>query len=101
VLAIALAGLGLTAGAAPLRADTARALANYQALLRGQKQLHDLTPTERAEVIEFDRQLRRERAVHPSETREDCKQRLSKGGTTALENNLVDLKCSQRPSRRD
>jgi hypothetical protein len=76
----------------------ARAVANYQALMRGSKRLEYLNGIERREVAEIDRQVRAER-VDPRTSREECiaEQTRARGGNlTDLATRIVDLACSQR-----
>lgn len=87
----------LMSAPAVAQADLGRTLYNYQQMLAGRKQLHDLSPAERAALLELDRWLRHE-GIGPSETKEQCKERLRSGAPTKLEEALLDLKCSQRPS---
>jgi len=75
-----------------------RALRNYRALLAGQKQLTDFSLRDRRDVIELDQWLRSHEGIVPSETKEQCKERLASTSPSALEEALLDLKCSQRPS---
>ena len=76
-----------------------RAKSNYELLLRGQKQLRDLSPAERAEVARLDALLR---APAP-EPRPSAEQRCRKdeiaragGAPSELELRIIGLKCSQR-----
>lgn len=94
-LAVVLAATSAaTPAAGQYRAD--RALKNYQALTRGTKQLHHLSPIEQEEVREVDRLLRREvdtrngkqRCIDDEITRSD-------GTVTYLERRVIELKCSQ------
>jgi hypothetical protein len=74
------------------------AIRNYRAILAGQKQLVDLPLGQRRDVIELDQWLRSQRhGIVPSETKAQCKARLGSPSPTALEDALLDLKCSQRP----
>ena len=72
---------------------------NHGQTLSGQRQLSDLTPQERLELLALQRQLRSEEGIGPSETRQQCKDRLASKAPTMLEGALLDLKCSQRASR--
>jgi len=75
-----------------------RAVANYQALVRGTKRLEDLDGIERREVAEIQRQIRAER-VDPRTSREECiaEQTRARGGNLSdLAARIVDLACSQR-----
>jgi hypothetical protein len=75
-----------------------RAVANYQALIRGTKRLADLDGIERREVAEIQRQIRAER-VDPRTSREQCiaEQTRARGGNLSdLAARIVDLACSQR-----
>jgi hypothetical protein len=78
--------------------DIERALRNYRAMLAGQRQLGDLTAPERLEILELERWLGSHNGIAPSETKEQCKERLRLQSTTELEEALLDLKCSQRPA---
>src|SRR3569623_2303521 len=75
----------------------ARAVANYQALLRGAKQLADLSPIARREVAEIQREIRAAK-VDPRTSREQCivEQTAARGGELSdLAARIVDLACSQ------
>ena len=76
----------------------ARAVANYQALLRGTKRLEDLDGIERREVAELQREIRA-MEINPGTSREQCiaEQTAARGGhLTDLAARIVDLACSQR-----
>ena len=87
----------LVATAEPTRPRLDGALQNYRAMVAGQRQLRDLTPQERVDLLELDRWLHSHDAIRSSETEDECKARLSSKSPTALEGALLDLKCSQRP----
>jgi hypothetical protein len=78
--------------------DVDTALRNYRALLAGQRQLADLPPKQRYDVIELDRWLRSQDGPSGPETKQQCKERLASRTPTRLEEALLDLKCSQRPA---
>ena len=80
------------------QADVDRAVHNYQLLLARQKQFYQLTPQERADVLELDRKLRSGETIRAKETKEQCIERLGSENPTHLEQALLDLKCSQRPA---
>jgi hypothetical protein len=76
----------------------ARAVANYQALRNGTKQLTDLNGIELREVREIDRRVRAER-VGRDGSRAQCiaEQTKARGGHLSdLAARIVDLACSQR-----
>ncbi|MEO6217330.1 MAG: hypothetical protein ABIO86_14975 [Sphingomonas sp.] len=76
----------------------ARAVANYQALVRGTKRLEDLDGIERREVAELQREIRAMN-INPRTPREQCiaEQTAARGGNpTDLAARIVDLACSQR-----
>jgi hypothetical protein len=76
----------------------ARAVANYQALLRGSKRLEDLDGIERREVAELQREIR-SLDIDPGTPREQCiaEQTAARGGNvTDLAARIIDLACSQR-----
>ena len=75
-----------------------RALANYRALLAGQKQLGDLNTPDRLDLLDLERWLGSQGGIVPSETKQQCKERLGSKSPTQLEEALLDLKCSQRPT---
>jgi len=75
-----------------------RALANYRAMLAGQKQLGDLNTPDRLDLLELERWLGSPGGIVPSETKQQCKERLGSKSPTQLEDALLDLKCSQRPT---
>jgi hypothetical protein len=100
--AIMVIGLGLellTATPAPPQPATERAISNYGLVLAGRRQLSELSLQVRLELIEHGRQLRSHQGGGPSETRQECKDRLTSNTPSRLEGALVDLKCSQRPSK--
>ena len=100
--AIMVIGLGmelLIATPAPPQPATERAISNYGLVLAGRRQLSELSLQERLELIELDRQLRAPQRALPSETRQECKDRLTSDTPSSLEGALVDLKCSQRSSK--
>ena len=80
------------------QSNVERALQNYRGMLAGKTQLYNLSPQERADVLELDRKLRSYQPIRKSETREQCKERLASASPTGLEEALLDLKCSQRPA---
>jgi hypothetical protein len=76
----------------------ARAVANYQALLRGTKRLEDLDGMERREIAELQREIRA-MEINPGTPREQCiaEQTAARGGSvTDLAARIIDLACSQR-----
>jgi len=76
----------------------ARAVANYQALLRGTRRLEDLDGMERREVAEIQREIRA-MDIKPGTPREQCiaEQTAARGGNvTDLATRIIDLACSQR-----
>lgn len=76
----------------------ARAVANYQALMRGTRRLEDLDGIERREVAELQREIRA-MDINPGTSREQCiaEQTAARGGQlTDLAARIVDLACSQR-----
>jgi hypothetical protein len=75
-----------------------RALANYRAMLAGQRELGELSTPDRVDVLELERWLGSRGGIVPSETKEQCKERLGSKSPTQLEEALLDLKCSQRPN---
>lgn len=100
--AVMVIGLGaqlLTAAPAPPRPATEPAISNYGLVLEGRRRLGELSLQERSELIELDRQLRSHQGAGASETRQECKDRLTSDTPSSLEGALVDLKCSQRPSK--
>lgn len=98
-LIIAAIGLNMVAASPALSGPALdRALANYRALLAGQMQLGNLTPQARLDLLELERWLHNHEGIAPSETREQCLERLASESPSDLELALVDLKCSQRPS---
>ena len=76
----------------------ARAVANYQALLRGTRRLEDLDGMERREIAELQREIRA-MEINPGTPREQCiaEQTAARGGNlTDLAARIIDLACSQR-----
>lgn len=97
---IIMAALALNFFAAP-SVDTVRlqrAVANYRAMLAGQKQLSDLSSLDQLDLLELERWLGSPGGIVPSETKQQCKERLRPKAPTQLEEALLDLKCSQRPT---
>jgi hypothetical protein len=96
-----LAALGamVLASASPVLADVDRAVRNYQDVLKGTRQLAELTPAEVRELIELDAQLRG-RPLDQRTPRQRCIDaelvRLGNGEPTELALRTIDLKCSQR-----
>lgn len=74
--------------------DRARAIRNYEAIVRGTLRLHDLTPQEQAEVAEVDRLARAERGERPSAV-ERCRRDNESRQPSPLEQALTDLKCGR------
>lgn len=75
-----------------------RAIRNYEQIVRGQKQIRDLSPTELAEVADLDRALKSVPADKRSAT-EKCRDeeiRRAGGSPSELELRVIGLKCSQR-----
>jgi hypothetical protein len=75
-----------------------RAVANYQALMRGTKRIEDLNAIELREVREIQRQIHEAR-IDPRTSREQCiaEQTEARGGNLSdLAARIVDLACSQR-----
>lgn len=78
--------------------NQARAVANYEALMRGTRQLANLSDIERREVGEIQRQIRAAR-VEPGTPHDQCiaEQTRARGGHLSdLTARIVDLACSQR-----
>ncbi len=98
LIAVALAWSSAAGGPTLRGVDVDTALRNYEAVLAGQKQLTDLTPKQRFDVIELDRWLRSQQGMPGPETKQQCKERLASETPTPLGEALLDLKCSQRPS---
>ncbi|WP_447759986.1 hypothetical protein [Sphingopyxis panaciterrae] len=97
LLPIVVAAL-FAAPAAHAESPAGRAKRNYEMLMRGQKQVGDLSPAERAEVARLDQLLR----MQPRDTRpaaERCRDEEIKragGSPSELELRIIGLKCSQR-----
>lgn len=97
LLPIVVAAL-FAAPAAHAESPAGRAKRNYEMLMRGQKQVGDLSPAERAEVARLDQLLR----MQPRDTRpvaERCRAEEIKragGSPSELELRIIELKCSQR-----
>jgi hypothetical protein len=95
-LAAAVTLFGVPAAQAETSAE--RAKRNYEYLMRGQKQVRDLSPTERAEVAGLDQLLRSQ----PRDTRpaaQKCRDEeieRAGGSPSDLELRIIGLKCSQR-----
>lgn len=92
--------LALLFAAAPLHAETSaeRAKRNYEQIVRGQKQIGDLSPSELAEVAELDRVLKSKPADKRSATQRCRDEEIKRAGgsPSELELRVIDLKCSQR-----
>jgi hypothetical protein len=83
---------------ASAQVDVPRAVRNYQAVVRGEIQLHDLSPAEQAEVREVDRRLKAEREGPPETQAEKCRrQRAERAETPSseLERAITDLACGR------
>ena len=94
--ALALTFFGTTPAFDPVRLQ--RALANYREMLAGQKQIGDLSTPDRLDLLELERWLGSANGIVPSETKQQCMERLGSKSPTQLEEALLDLKCSQRPT---
>jgi hypothetical protein len=78
--------------------DLTRAVANYEALMRGTRQPGNLSAIELREVREIQRQIGAQH-VDPGTSREQCivEQTRARGGKLSdLAARIVDLACSQR-----
>src|SRR5687768_7699357 len=82
-------------GAANPSWDSTRAIRNYQDLLSGRRQLVDLSPAERQELIELDKWLRSTSAPKETEAERCWRQELNRveAPPTDLAARLIDLKC--------
>src|SRR5690348_13542701 len=93
------AGLLASAATAWAQVDVPRAVRNYQAVMRGEIQLHQLSPAEQAEVREVDRRLKAERGEGPPETQaEKCRRQRAERAETPpseLERAITDLACGR------
>ena len=98
IMTAALAFGAAAASPTPTGAGLSRAVHNYAAMLAGQRQLSDLSPRERLDVIELDRWLRSHDGKLPGQTKEQCRKELGSVTPTPLGDALLDLKCSQRPT---
>ena len=85
---LALVMLG-AATLSPVAADRARD--NYEALLKGEIQLRQLTPSERAEILALLKMLRDDRS--PSERCFEEQLERAGGSPTRLDQEVIDLKC--------
>ena len=75
-----------------------RAQRNYFDVMAGRKQLHQLTPTELEEVRLLDA-AKRGLEPHKLDTKSECLEREKRSDTpSTLEDSILDLKCSQRPT---
>jgi hypothetical protein len=98
VVPMVMAAMLFAAGGARAETPAERAKRNYELLLRGEKQLRDLSPAERAEVGRLDQLLR----AQPRDTRpaaERCRDEETEragGSPSELELRIIALKCSQR-----
>ena len=70
-----------------------------QSIPSGQRSLSDLNQRERFELLELQRELNAKKTGGPSDTQEECKDKLSSRAPTELEAALLRLKCSQRPTK--
>jgi hypothetical protein len=80
--------------------DVDQALSDYRAVVSGGMPLGDLPRRRRENVVELERLLSSTSAIGPSETQQECRDRLASQSPSQLEEALLDLKCSQRPIRR-
>jgi hypothetical protein len=81
--------------------DVDQALSDYRAVVSGGMPLADLPRRRRENVIELERLLNSTTGIGPAETQQECRDRLASQSPSQLEEALLDLKCSQRPIRRD
>lgn len=88
----------IAAPAAHAETPAERAKRNYDLLMRGQKQIGDLSPAERAEVARLDQLLRTQpHDMRPAAERcRDEEIRRAGGSPSELELRIIGLKCSQR-----
>lgn len=77
--------------------NAVRARANYEALASGRITIGQLTPIERAEVIELDRRLRRP-ALTSGVLDERCREQAAANAPamTRLDRAIIELKCPRR-----
>jgi hypothetical protein len=92
-----LMALGLAWAGVAVAADrSVQALANYRALVNGTRQLGDLTPQEKADIIALNHYLREHRdAKPPSQRCIDDEMRRAGGSVTRLERRIIDMKCRE------
>lgn len=98
IVPVAVAVILFAAGGARAETPAERAKRNYELLLRGEKQLRDLSPVERAEVSRLDQLLRTQpRDTRPAAQRcRDDEIERAGGSPSELELRIIGLKCSQR-----
>ncbi|HWI88393.1 MAG TPA: hypothetical protein VNS11_04030 [Sphingomicrobium sp.] len=101
MIAVALVTEVLTGNPLLRGPDVDRALSDYRAVVSGGLPLSDLPRRRRENVVELQRLLNNTRGVGVSETQQECRERLASKSPSQLEEALLDLKCSQRPIRRD
>jgi hypothetical protein len=94
-MALGLALAASTGAAAQPRLDQAQL--NYDALLRGTKQIGQLTPQEQADVVELDRRLRAQEPDRRSISQRcvDDEVRRVDGRVSELTRRVIDMKCRQ------
>ncbi|WP_156681035.1 hypothetical protein [Sphingomonas profundi] len=74
---------------------TEQARSNYEELMNGHKQLHQLTPQEQADVLALDN------ALHPRDTRTRSQRCVDEefkrvgGSPSNLERRVIDMKCRE------
>ena len=94
--------MDLLAGNRILRGpDVDQALSDYRAVVVGGLPLRELPRRRRENVVELERLLNSTSGIGPSETQQECRDRLASQSPSELEEALLDLKCSQRPQRRE
>lgn len=81
--------------------DVEQALSDYRAVVVGGMPLGDLPRRRRENVVELERLLNSTSGIQPSETQQECRNRLASQLPSQLEEALLDLKCSQRPITRE
>ena len=78
-----------------------QALSDYRAVGVGSMPLSDLPRRRRENVVELESLLNSTTGIGPSETQQECRERLASQSPSQLEEAILDLKCSQRPIRRE
>lgn len=88
-------GMTLLGNGMPDPARVNQARANYQALVRGDRQLSQLSRQELADIVALDQALRHRDERSPSQRCVDAEVRRAGGSPSYLARQVIDLKCRE------